>query len=413
MKKYLFAVFLLVAMVAFSSPANAIGVGGSAGVNVGSGGGNSNYSTSARTTASGSTSITDLSARIKALIDMVNDLKKKIEELKHDANNPGEGGSHATSTHATSTVDVKICKNFMQGGRGLSRGMSGDDVRETQEFLRSTGDLDEEATGYFGEKTENALRNWQAREGIVSNGDRNSTGWGMVGVKTRAAMYRRCNDGNHDPVPNDDDGHAHNLKVTPESGAVPLAVVLSNFPHAVEAKVNACKYSPATRGGDKNGLTVNWGDGTSAPQIADSTHTASTSCTDDVTKHTYTTTGTKTITVRSWHAGPNDAPVTDWSETVKVRVTATSTATTTVSLKVGAASKARVALSKKLHKSVGSIKVTAVEAKEWTDGCLGLGGAAESCLAAITPGYRVTLKRNDTTYYARTNKSGSVVRFEE
>ena len=77
-----------------------------------------------------------------------------------------------------------------------------------------------------------------------------------------------------------------------------------------------------------------------------------------------------------------------------------------------AAIKARIELAKKLDAFTSTITIKEVVRKEWTDGCLGLGGAAENCLAAITPGYRVTMEKSGTTHYARTNTAGSVVRFE-
>ena len=37
----------------------------------------------------------------------------------------------------------------------------------------------------------------------------------------------------------------------------------------------------------------------------------------------------------------------------------------------------------------GDIEKLSVEEADWSDSCLGLGGPAESCLAVITPGYRM------------------------
>ncbi len=48
--------------------------------------------------------------------------------------------------------------------------------------------------------------------------------------------------------------------------------------------------------------------------------------------------------------------------------------------------------------------------KNWSDSCLGLGGPAESCLAAITPGYEVTVKVNGVKQTYRTNADGSEIR---
>lgn len=51
--------------------------------------------------------------------------------------------------------------------------------------------------------------------------------------------------------------------------------------------------------------------------------------------------------------------------------------------------------------------------KEWSDGCLGLGGPAESCIAAITPGYEVTVQVKNAEQKYRTNTDGSDIRREQ
>ena len=113
-----------------------------------------------------------------------------MEQLKNGVST--SGGDHPTAS--TSNWE-KVCKRFEGHGRAFGRGMQGDDVREVQWFLIDSGDLDDKSdTGYFGEKTEKAVKEWQRREGVVSTGDVNSTGWGKVGVRTRAAMFKRCRD---------------------------------------------------------------------------------------------------------------------------------------------------------------------------------------------------------------------------
>ncbi|RPJ40244.1 MAG: hypothetical protein EHM21_14990 [Chloroflexi bacterium] len=71
------------------------------------------------------------------------------------------------------------------------------------------------------------------------------------------------------------------------------------------------------------------------------------------------------------------------------------------------------ALAQKLGTTVDQVSFVSAEAVEWTDSCLGLGGPAESCLQALTPGYRVTLNVQGTDYEVRTDETGSVVRIKE
>lgn len=58
------------------------------------------------------------------------------------------------------------------------------------------------------------------------------------------------------------------------------------------------------------------------------------------------------------------------------------------------------------------IVLTAYE-KDWSDSCLGLGGPAESCLFAITPGYEVSVQVKGVEQKYRTNADGSVIRREK
>lgn len=71
---------------------------------------------------------------------------------------------------------------------------------------------------------------------------------------------------------------------------------------------------------------------------------------------------------------------------------------------------AKNALSEQLGVTADQITFVSAEAMDWTDSCLGLGGPAESCLQAITPGYSVMLSALDTSYEVRTNEDGSAVR---
>ncbi len=77
-----------------------------------------------------------------------------------------------------------------------------------------------------------------------------------------------------------------------------------------------------------------------------------------------------------------------------------------------AAEAAQAALTRDAGVDLAAIVVIAVEPAEWSDSCLGLGGPAESCLMAITPGYQITLEASGQTYVYRTDQDGSQVRLE-
>lgn len=77
--------------------------------------------------------------------------------------------------------------------RTLGRTMSGEDVRALQRFLVGAGMLgSDNATGFFGVATESAVRSWQAANGVVGHGSPETTGYGMVGLQTRAMMQKEC-----------------------------------------------------------------------------------------------------------------------------------------------------------------------------------------------------------------------------
>jgi hypothetical protein len=77
-----------------------------------------------------------------------------------------------------------------------------------------------------------------------------------------------------------------------------------------------------------------------------------------------------------------------------------------------AAEAARDALAQDLGVPADQIVILRADPAQWSDGCLGLGGPAELCLQAITPGYRVTLEHGGRQYVYRTDQSGQAVRPE-
>ncbi len=81
---------------------------------------------------------------------------------------------------------IPSCPNFT---RTLGRGMKGNDVTVLQQFLIAQKLLaSDSATGYFGSLTEKSLQEWQKKNGIVSEGTAQTTGYGAAGPKTRALM---------------------------------------------------------------------------------------------------------------------------------------------------------------------------------------------------------------------------------
>lgn len=78
-----------------------------------------------------------------------------------------------------------------------------------------------------------------------------------------------------------------------------------------------------------------------------------------------------------------------------------------------AAAAALTWLSQETGVDVADIQIVSAEPMEWSDSCLGLGGPAESCAAAVTPGYEVVLSAAGQNYTLRTDQTGEVIRMEE
>lgn len=77
-----------------------------------------------------------------------------------------------------------------------------------------------------------------------------------------------------------------------------------------------------------------------------------------------------------------------------------------------AAAVARKDLATKLGADEKSIVILQVKDMSWNDSCLGLGGPAESCLQALTPGFEVEMLVEGKTYIYRTDKIGDLARIE-
>ncbi|WP_254563715.1 alkaline phosphatase [Oscillatoria sp. HE19RPO] len=60
----------------------------------------------------------------------------------------------------------------------------------------------------------------------------------------------------------------------------------------------------------------------------------------------------------------------------------------------------------------GNFSVVSAQQQTWSDGCLGLGEANESCLLALVEGWQVTVQSGDRTLVYRTDDSGSQVRLD-
>jgi plastocyanin/peptidoglycan hydrolase-like protein with peptidoglycan-binding domain len=152
-----------------------------------------------------------------------------------------------------------------QIGRSLKIGASGDDVSRLQQFLARDSAVYPEGkvTGYYGALTQAAVQRWQAKYNVVSSGSPDTTGYGVVGPRTAAAISLLCSTGSVNGVAGPTGGNTNGgngqaagvIQATPIAGNAPLTVT-------VVATVNI--------GGACGGAlyTLSFGDGTPPQQIS-------------------------------------------------------------------------------------------------------------------------------------------------
>jgi PKD repeat protein len=148
-----------------------------------------------------------------------------------------------------------------------------------QQFLAQDPSIYPEGTtsGYFGALTEKAVQRWQAKNNIVSSGTPGTSGYGVVGPRTAAAIALLCSTGASSPV----GGY---IQVSPISGNAPLNV-------NVVATVNSTNSCAGAI------YLLNWGDGTNSISIPVSANNCQP--VSQTYQHTYTSGGTYQITLSS------------------------------------------------------------------------------------------------------------------
>ncbi|MCR4306738.1 MAG: peptidoglycan-binding protein, partial [Candidatus Yonathbacteria bacterium] len=116
------------------------------------------------------TTTSDLESRIAALLAQIQTLQTELQSVKTT-----EEASSASSVVFTTT---------------LGKGSGGADVTALQTYLAKDPSLYPEGTisGYYGSLTESAVKRFQAKHSIVSSGTPLTTGYGVLGPKTRATL---------------------------------------------------------------------------------------------------------------------------------------------------------------------------------------------------------------------------------
>ena len=188
-----------------------------------------------------------LQAQAQALLAQIATLQAQL--------GTGAAGTGTVYTGASAVRDASSCPLV---GRTLRKGISGDDVLRLQQFLARDPAVYPEGTasGYYGALTERAVQRWQVKYNIVSSGSPSTTGYGVVGPRTAAAIALLCTTGSYGGVsgPTAQPTVGGFITVTPISGAAPLLV-------NVTATINTPKSCAAAV------YTLDFGDDTPAQQI--------------------------------------------------------------------------------------------------------------------------------------------------
>ncbi len=113
--------------------------------------------------------------------EIIENLKRQIEELKVKKKQIEEQAKKLQESRKEAAKDVREAAKLLKSQ--LRRGMSGDEVRDLQEFLAEDRDVYPEGliTGFFGPMTENAVRKFQRKHGIDAVGE--------IGPKTRVRIH--------------------------------------------------------------------------------------------------------------------------------------------------------------------------------------------------------------------------------
>lgn len=198
----------------------------------------------------------EVQAKIQALLAQITTLTAQIKALQGQAVVPSvvpdfsNGGKH------------RICTLLE---RNLSQGIRGDDVKELQSFLRQEGYLNAEATGYFGVLTSEAVRRWQAAQGVDAVG--------IIGPKTRERIRVWCG-GAHQ--------NTERFNATPTRGSAPLTVMFETWLSGFRTP--------------NVSYTIDFGDG-SSERAADCVAPADACVSPGKNTHVYANNGTYTATL--------------------------------------------------------------------------------------------------------------------
>lgn len=198
-------------------------------------------------------SVGDLQIQIQELLVKLASLQAQMRAANATTS------STAKPSDITVTAVPRVCKMMPVAHIGL--GARGEHVASIQDFLKSEGYLEAQATGYFGPATQAAVAKWQASQGLQ--------GVGSFGPLSRERMRAWCES-------------RQQFTATPVQGAAPLTVTFNTWLSGF--RVPNISY------------TIDFGDGTSE-RAADCPAPADACTGPGQNIHTYQSNGVYTATL--------------------------------------------------------------------------------------------------------------------
>jgi peptidoglycan hydrolase-like protein with peptidoglycan-binding domain len=153
------------------------------------------------------------------------------------------GGTPTTTTSVTTTSEFSCMQVDLKYNLylGINDNKVDGDVTKLQKFLTQDTDIYPAGliTGYFGPMTERAVQKWQAENKIVSSGAPDTTGYGVVGPKTRDKISGVCKK----------TSAIRPVIVTPVPPIVTPVITPTTTPSSITPVVPAIPIIPSAEGG--------------------------------------------------------------------------------------------------------------------------------------------------------------------
>ena len=128
--------------------------------------------------------LSDLQVQLQSLLAQLTQLRAQLNTTTNTA--------VSIATNAPQALCISLVNSLSVDDTDAD---NGGEVTKLQQFLASLGSSiypEARITGYFGPATLRAVQRWQAAHGVVSSGDPDTTGYGFVGARTRAALAQGC-----------------------------------------------------------------------------------------------------------------------------------------------------------------------------------------------------------------------------